>query len=205
MHLRKVMIGIAAIGLPVALMSTIVGVGAASAGTTGTGSVTCSALSGSVTFKPPLKGTTANTLTEVQTYKLTVTKCKTTGSNIHTVTKGTTTEVKHTTDTSCHGLIAGSTTAYTFPVVWTSSPAANSSTVGFSGDSPAVVGGKAAFKLPNTGGTSAVSGSFPGSNAGATSHGEGITAQTPGALLAPCSTSGGLKTIKIVKGNLTLS
>ena len=205
MRLRKLIIGVVAIGMPVAVMSTIVGVGAAQALVTGTGTLTCSKIAGSVTFNPPLKGTTVNGNSETQTYKLTATGCKTSGSNISKVTKGSVTQTIHTTDTSCHGLIAGSTTGYNFTAKWTSTPAAANSAIAFSGDTPTVVSGKAGFKLPNTGGTSAVTGSFPGSNGGTTSHAEGITSQTAAQLIAPCSTSAGLKTIKITKGNLTLS
>jgi len=204
-RLRKLVIGVVAIGMPLTVMSTVIGVGAAWA-LTGTGTLSCTKITGSVTFTPPLKGTTQNTNSETQKYSLTTTGCKTGGgSNIHSVTKGVVSQTIHTTDTSCYGLIHGSGSGFNFTAVWTSSPAAANSAIAFSGDTPVVVGGKAGFKLPNTGGTAAVSGSFPGTNAGATSHAEGITGDSASQLLAPCSTSTGLKSIKIVKGSLTLS
>ena len=152
MRLRKLIIGVVAIGMPVAVMSTIVGVGAAQALVTGTGTLKCTKIAGTVTFKPPLKGTTLNNNTETQTYKLTATGCKPSGSNITKVTKGVVSQTIHTTDTSCHGLIDGSATGFNFTAVWTSTPAAANSGIAFSGDTPVVVGGKAGFKLPNTGG-----------------------------------------------------
>lgn len=206
MRLRKVIIGVVSIGMPLAVMSTIVSVDAAQALVTGTGTLTCTKITGSVTFTPPLKGTTKNTNSETQKYSLTTTGCKTSGgSNIHSVTKGVVSQTIHTTDTSCNGLNYGSGSGFNFTAVWTSTPAAANSVIAFSGDTPVVVSGKAGFKFPNPGGTAAVSGSFPGTNAGATSRAEGITAQTPTALLAPCSTATGLKSIKIVKGSLTLA
>ena len=54
MRLRKIVIGVAAIGSPFTVMSTVVGVGAAWA-VTGTGHVSCSKIMGTLTFKPPLK------------------------------------------------------------------------------------------------------------------------------------------------------
>ena len=204
MRLRKLAIGVMAIGMPIAVMSTIVGVGAAQALVTGTGTLKCTKIAGTVTFKPPLKGTTQNNNTETQTYKLTATGCKPSGSNITKVTKGVVSQTIHTTDTSCYGLIHGSATGFNFTAVWTSTPAAANSGIAFSGDTPVVVGGKAGFKLPNTGGSSAVTGSFPGGDGGMTSSAEGVTSQTATQLLAPCSTSAGLKTIKITKGSLNL-
>lgn len=205
MRLRKIIMGITAIGMPLVVMSTVVGVGAAWAGINGTGSVSCTKITGTVKFNPPIKGFTKNSNSETQSFTLTATGCKTsTGSNIKTVTKGTVSKSIKTTDTSCIGLAGGSTSSYAFPVNWTSSPAANASTVDFIGFKIVTQSGTKdeGFSLPKTAGQASVAGSFAGSDKGKTSVAVAYSNETSTQLANACKT--GVSSLTIASGTFTL-
>jgi hypothetical protein len=114
---RKLMLAAGALVLPLAAVATI-GVGSASAArssTTGTGLTTCTKVTGTIKFSPPL--TNATIASDVATISATATKCKG-GSPVPT--KVTTSSTITTSNATCNGLASAAvptlTEAFT-PVV----------------------------------------------------------------------------------------
>ena len=179
MRLRKIVIGVAAIGLPFTVMSTVVGVGAAWA-VTGTGHVSCSKIMGTLTFKPPLKN--GGTSAEVTTTKTTETGCSG-GTPNPTKVMGVSTHKG--ANNSCANL--GSATAVTIKLTY--SPSVTAST----------------FKGTATGTTSppgfTLSGSVTGSYASTSASATVLLKQTSAQILAACKSSTGLKSLTIRSGS----
>jgi len=125
-----------------------------------TGSVTCTTLTGTVSFAPPL----TNSAKSPGTTSITVTSsgCTAVGSHVATVTGGTGTASISNAMDSCASLLTPQ--PLTFDVTW--SPATiHKSVVTFSSYSV----GASGFTLPASGGKATVTGSFAGSDHGASS------------------------------------
>jgi len=183
--------------LPLGLV-TLIGVGAASAAVVGTGSVTCTKTVGTIKFVPALKNNGVSP--ETTTVTVTVSGCKTTGSNIKTVTKGAAKATIKSANNSCTGL--SQSKPVNLKITWTSSPAASPSTAKFTGYDP-VVTPKLGFSLPGTTHTVTVVGSFPGSNGGTSTHATANTTLTAAQFGTKCKT--GVSSMKIATGTSTLS
>jgi hypothetical protein len=207
---RKVMMSAAAFVLPLGLLSFVgvelLGSSSAAAVTVANGTINCTTLKGTVSFKPPLE-TTSDTTKDTTTIKATLSACHYTSTNIGTGTvTGTVTSTHIGTNNACSGLATPS--SQKLKVVWKDSngTALAPTTTLFSGYDPLVNGsGSTAivgFDLPqDTGGTASVSagGSFAGTDSGASSESNAWANQNAGAISAACgnATTDGLKSLTI--------
>jgi hypothetical protein len=168
--------------------------------TTATGGVACTNLTGSLTFSPPL--TTKGGSAESTAIALSATGCTTKGSNVANVTGATASATISSTTNSCTSLITSRPLAIN--ITW--APATtHPSVLSFSGygGTTGSSGGEG-FKLPGTGATAKVTGSFAGSDHGATSTATAVSGETATQLLAACGSSAGLTSIQVTSGTVTL-
>jgi hypothetical protein len=198
--LRKLVMGVAAVGLPLGVLSTVVGTGAAFAGgSIQPGTLTCTAIKGTVSFKPTLTMTPQTVKT---TIKITVSGCTPSGGGA-TPTKGTASSSSTTAGQTCTSLATGSTTPQTLTTKWSPTSIAPS-TVTFSGYNPATNGmGDEGFSLPNTGGSASGSGSYMDGDSGASSTAVAYTNLTEAKLAADCAGKG-FKKLSIKSGSAFL-
>ena len=165
-----------------------------------TGTVTCSAITGAVSFSPPL--TTKGGSAETSSINVTSTGCTPSGSNVTSVTKGVGTATLSNTSNNCTGLLNAQ--PLTITIRWSPSTI-KPTVVKFSSYAVTEVsGGKGAFDLPGTKGTASVTGSFAGSDGGAGSTSVAVSNETATQLLAGCGSSAGLVSIPVASGTLTL-
>jgi hypothetical protein len=177
----------------------MIGVGSASAARTnpaGTGTVTCSKIKGTITFKPALKN--GGSAHEVTTIKVTVSGCSggtpnpSKGSVKQVISSGTSTN-------NCTSLSTSQPESLT--VKW--APASiNPSTSSYSGYTVGTAGnGHSEFILPDTGGTGSTIGSFAeGSGSTATA----VLNKSAAQIAAACGTTAGEKKLSITSGTTTL-
>ena len=186
---RKLLLAGAAIALPI---STLAISGVASAAKTGTGTVTCTTITGSISFKPALKSSGPFT-TEKSTAKITLAGC-TGGTPSPTKGGKLTQSLSSATSTNdCTSLATGSSESLT--VKWKGGIAPT--TTSYSTYSTGTDGaGDAGFVLKS--GTSTGSYAETGkANAAVYSN------QTEAQILAACGTSKGLSKLTISQGNST--
>jgi len=183
-RLRKLIIGVAAVGMPLTVMSTVIGVGAAWA-VTGTGNYSCTKVTGTITFKPALKN--GGTSAETTTIATTASTC-TGGSPKPTKVTGKAT-IKTSTN-SCSNLANPQTVTLTL----TNTPAVSPKSVLHATSSEVVTTKTITFDLTGT-----VSGSYVSSSA----SGSGLLTQTPAAVAKSCASSTGLTKVTIKSGKLT--
>lgn len=166
---------------------------AASSGTQ-SGTVSCKSMTGGIRFNPPLK--TDGSAPEVTNVRMTVRDCTghNGGASPHS---GSGTEAFSGTN-SCTSLDSGSE-AITFLVNWSSND--GESEIDFPGFAMSS-SGKASFSLGGTGTT--VSGSYPGTDGGASSTVTVITNMTSAQVTSACNGSSGLRQLKIRGGSLDL-
>jgi len=170
-------------------------------GAIATGSVTCTNVTGGITFYPPLL--TAGTSPETTSIVLTVSGCTTTGSSVVQVAGARATATIRGANNSCTGLLASMPIAVAF--AWSPS-AVHASLVSFSGFSlPTDAAGHVGFALPDRGGSSGVAGSFAGTNNGASSSGSTFSSLTVAQLHATCDTAAGLASLTFVNGTVVVS
>lgn len=187
MRLRKVIIGIAAVGMPLTVMSTVIGVGAAWA-VTGTGTYSCTKVTGTITFKPPL--TNSGTSAETTTVATTASTCSGTASPKPTKIVGKAT-IKSSTN-SCGNLA----NPQTVTLKLTNTPKVSPASVLHATSSEVIASGKVTFDL-----TGYVSGSY--STSSGSSTGSGLLKQTAAQISKSCGSSAGLKSVSIKSGKLT--
>jgi len=196
---RKLVLATGALLLPVSAVAMI-GVCSASAARVnpaGTGTVTCSKIKGSITFKPALKN--GGSAHEVTTIKVTVSGCKggtpnpKKGSVKQVISSGTSTN-------NCTSLSTSQPESLT--VKW--APASISpSTSSYSGYTVGTAGnGDSEFILPD-------SPSGTGSTIGSFAEGSGSTAtavlnHTAAQIATACGTAAGEPSLKITSGTTTL-
>lgn len=198
MKLRKLVMGVAAVALPLGVMTTVVGIGAAGAKATNQpGTLDCALITGTVTFTPKL----TNTPTTVKT----VTKTKLTNCTPSTGLKpksGASSSTTTTANDDCAMLAAGSTTPFTLTTKWAPATKIKPTKSTVSGISPATNGaGDAGFQLPNEpGGTSSGTGSYLGSDGGTTGSAQAFTSETSTQIGATCTTTG-LASLTITSGS----
>ncbi len=164
------------------------------------GGVTCSNITGSLTFSPALtvKGGTA----ESTSITVNAAGCVTSGSNVSAITRGTGTATLTSTSNSCAGLL--NSRPVTVDITWT--PAVvHPSVVTFSGYGGATgPSGGEGFMLPKSGATAKVTGSFAGSDHGAGTTATAFSGETTTQLLGACESSAGLTSIAVTSGSVTL-
>ncbi len=168
--------------------------------TVASGGVTCTTITGSLTFSPPL--TTKGGSSESTTVALHAAGCTTKGSNVASVTGGTGSATITSSTNACAGLLTSR--PLTVDLTWApstihSSVVTFSSYTGASGPS-----GGEGFILPAPGGTAKVTGSFSGSDHGASSTAATYSSQTGTQLLSACGAATGLTSIDVTSGILTL-
>lgn len=163
------------------------------------GTVTCAQVTGTVSFAPPL--TPSGRSAETTTFDLHPAKCSTSGSKVKVVTGATASAVMHGTSSCSSGL---SSKPSVVDVRW--SPASVGRSVatfpGFSVTANNV--GDAGFVFPRVGRSSAVTGSFPGTDHGADSTMSVYSLQSIATMLGSCEQGAGLSSIPLVVGALTL-
>jgi len=185
--------GAAALTIAAGLL-TVLDSGAAFAkkekGSAPSGTVSCSKVTGSVTFDPPLTASGGSS-SETTKVKVTVSDC--TASSGVTVTKGTGTSSSSSSSNACTSLESPPTSPESFLVKW--SPKSDGSTaVSYTGRTTVTSSsGDAGFEL--TGGTS--SGSFAATGVTATSYTNETTAQ----ITSMCTSKSGLKKLDITSGS----
>jgi hypothetical protein len=174
--------------------------GSSQAGTVATGRVTCTTVTGAATFDPPL--TLVGSSPETLKIALHVSGCTTSGSNVAEVTAGRAEATNKTGTNGCTSLLTARALSVT--VHWTPSTIAPSvvSFTGFSpGQSPT---GALGFTFPGSGNRAKATGSFSGSDNGASSTAAAYTAQGTTQLVGACSTPAGIASIPISSGHVTL-
>jgi hypothetical protein len=199
--LRKLIMGVALIGLPLGALSAAATTGLASAGSPAPGTVTCTKIAGTVTFKPGLKLSTSATVTTK--IKVTISGC--TASVGKSPKKGTASVTTVTPNDTCSGLANGSTTAEDLTTKWSPTSIAPS-TADFSGFDPVTNGaGDSGFSLPNSpGGSVSVTGSYAGADGGATSTAQVFSNETAAQIATACSSAKGLTSLKLTTGSTFL-
>jgi hypothetical protein len=161
-----------------------------------TGGVTCTKITGSITYHPAVRhvGTSA----ETQVFSFKASHCTTTHSNVKHVTGGSVTAVLHRPTNSCVDLLSSEPSAGTGQ--WTPKTI-HSTSATFSGYTPVTNShGDAGFTIPNTGGTARVKGSFAGANHGATSRATIYINMTTSQFVAACKSAAGLSRQSIISG-----
>jgi hypothetical protein len=193
---KKIVLGAAALALPIASIA-MVGVGTASAartGTTGTGTLTCNGIKGSITFKPALKN--GGTAAENTTIKITVSKC--TGGTPNPK-KGTVKQDISTSTSTNNCLSLQTSSAQSLTVKWAGGILP--STSAYSGYTTGTAGnGDEEFILPDSGGTGSTSGSYTNSTSSATA----VLNESSSTIATKCGTAAGVKSLKITSGTTTL-
>jgi hypothetical protein len=192
------------LALPLVLVAAL-GAGCSSgsssaSATVATGGVTCSDITGTVNFSPPLTAT--GTSAERTSIQLAATGCTTSHSNVGTVQSGALSSTLSTPSNACASLLTSKPVsvdvAWTPKTVHPSAVKISGYTVGVS---PSGGGG---FKLPEAGGTVHVSGSFAGSDNGASSTASIYSAQSAMQLIGECESPSGLASIPVASGTIKL-
>jgi hypothetical protein len=201
--LRKLVMGAAAIALPLGVMSTVVGTGAAfAAAKAQPGTLVCASITGTVTFNPPL---TVTAQTVITTTKTTLKNCTPTGGGLKPKS-GVSTSSTSTANENCASLETGSTTPFTLKTKWAPATKIKPTFSTVSGISPATDGsGNAGFQLPNTGGTTSGTGSYLGSDGGKSGSAQAFTSKTAAQIGATCTGATGLATLTITHGMATFA
>jgi hypothetical protein len=202
--IRKLLVVAAAIAMPLSLVALTGGTASANAkaGSAATDDVACTAITGTITFSPKLNDTGYTNEAVKTTVSATLTGCKATGSFKTTVTKGTVkgtiTGVKGTASKkagTCAGLEGSSTDTGTLTTTWTASPKDANSVLGVKSVTGATSSsGHGTFTIPGkVKGTA--SGSFLGSNHGASDVSNAETSDTIAQILSACKA--GVSSLKI--------
>jgi hypothetical protein len=196
--IKKLLLIAAAVAVPTGLL---VGGGLAAAappaGVNATNAtVTCTSLKGTATFTPPITSSEAAGTTKTTISATTVTGCTAAGVTV-TISKGTASgsfSETHPAENGCSGLAGQLIVTGSLKVKWASTPTLSS------GNSVATIktvygtiasDGHAEFEIPGPGGTpGTVTGSFEGTDHGATSTTTAETVKTAVSLLSTCSKSG---------------
>jgi len=196
---KKLILGCAALALPVGMM-TMVGVQTASAGSppvTGTGTVSCTGATGQLGFKPAL--TFTGTSPETASVKVTLHGCSAAGSNVTTANfNGSGKGSLSAATNNCTALLGAQPVTGSVSIKWTGKAGTaklNNTVLTLTSITGVAVGanGNAGFTFSNQ----ATSGSFAGSLSG-----ELDSNQTAATLAGPsgCGAAKGMKKIQIVAG-----
>jgi len=189
--LRKIMLGVLAVGLPVGLLAVVVTPQLASASPAaakgGTGTYNCKKITGTLTFAPPLTNT--GTKAEKVSIKTAASGC--TGGTPK-VTKNTATATLKLATNSCSGLASGGSNAVTITIKYTNGAAPSTYKAESSGGLNS--SGKAQFTTTGT-----VTKSYASTAANSTEN----IKQTAAQIETSCGSKTGLKTLNISSGTQT--
>jgi hypothetical protein len=189
---RRIMLGVLAVALPVGLLAVVVApnLAAASPAKTGTGTYKCTKITGTITFTPPLTLTSMGTVKETTKISASSSGCSG-GSPAVKSDKGTETEVATGKgDGNCSSLSTtkGNTTDLT--VAYTNG--ASNSTLKGTAKGGTAKNGDEEFVIKNA----TVTGSYASKTADVTA----VLSQTESQIAAQCGKSAGLKTLTIASG-----
>lgn len=175
--------------------------GTQAGGAVATGSITCTKVTGTITFTPPITGNGSSA--ESTDISLTVDGCTTTGSNVAQVTGGTATATIKTASSNCSNLL--NPQPVSVAVSW-SPGSVHASQASFSSDGiVSDSAGHLGFGLPGSGGTATVTGSFAGSDNGAKSSATTYSTLTAAELQSACASPAGVASLTVASGSVTLS
>jgi hypothetical protein len=168
-----------------------------------TGSVHCSDVTGTILYSPAIHH--VGTGPGIQKFIIHVSGCATTGSNVHRVSGGTLIGSIRRPVNSCLELLAPVTSQPPVAINWKPS-SIKRSLIDFSGFAY-VLGpmDHVGFRVPPTGGTATVAGSFSGHDHGARSTATLYTNTTAQQFEAACVAPAGVARQAIVSGTATLS
>ncbi len=170
-------------------------------GAVAAGSVTCTDVTGKITFTPPLSNTPTGP--ETTRLSLTATGCSTAGSSGTQVTSGTATATIQSSTNGCVSLLTSKPVVVA--VAWSPS-SIHASVASFGGYSIVTdTAQHTGFGLPNAKGSVTVAGSFAGTDSGAKSTASTDSNLTSVALLTACGTTAGLPELAIASGTVTFS
>ncbi len=198
MNVRKLILGVAVIGLPLGAVSAVAATGVAMAKAINQpGTLDCSGIKGTVTFTPPLSFTAQTVKTVISA---TVSGCTPTGGGLKPKSGKATSTVTMSND-SCTGLTGGSTTPQVLKTKWAPSTKIKPTSITFSGYDIVTNGaGDEGFSLPQaSGGTASATGSYVGSDAGASSTAQAFLNETGGQIATQCNT--GISKLTISSGS----
>jgi hypothetical protein len=202
--IRKLLLVAAATAMPLGFIAATAGTSAAKApakvnATTAT--VICTGISGTASFKPSVT-TNESAGTGKTSIKATLTGC-TTNDGV-TVTKasvkGTLTTTRTAGENGCIALAGGSAAAGPLTTKWSTTPKLSSgaSVINVTSIAGSIGGdGNATFSIPGNTPNGAPSGSFQGTNAGASDTTTAQTTTSAASILATCESAKGLKSISI--------
>ena len=169
------------------------------AATLATGKISCTGVSGTIAFVPPL--TSSGTSPESTNIAFTASGCTPSGSNASTITSGHGTAVIKDSTNACTGITTSKPVKVT--VGWSPSTVLPT-VVSFSGYKVgANASGDYGFTLPDTGGSDNVTGSFSGSgatNATASTYSSSTAAQ----IATSCGSSTGLASLTLTTGSFSI-
>lgn len=192
--IRKLLVVAAAIAMPVSVVAVTGGTaGAAKGPSAATDTLTCSNISGTVSFSIPLTNA-GNTTGGVETTTVagTLSGCTASGTFPVTVTSGSISGTfaskpgssKHPS-AQCTGLLGPSKNKGTLTTSWSSSPGVPASTIGVKSVTGGTDGSNAQFSISGK-----FKGSFGGSDKGKTSSSVSDTVETLATLAGECGGSG---------------
>ena len=205
--IRKLLVVAAAIAMPVSIVAVSGGMaGASNPRTAASDSISCSKITGTLTFSPKLTAAGYKSGKISTKVSGTLTGCKVTGSTKITVTKGVVTgTLVGAAGTStkpagkCTGLSGNGVETGNLTTKWTANVSTPNSVLGVKSDLGGTTGSgsteRGTFTIPgSTKGTA--SGSFLGANHGASDKSVAETTITPSAIISSCVKSG-LSSLKI--------
>jgi hypothetical protein len=205
--IRKMLVIAAAVAIPVGVIGATGGLAtAAGSKTAGTDTAACKTITGTVTFSPKLTKAGYKSGHISTKITATLTGCTAAGATKETLKSGAVSgTIVGATGTAskptgtCTGLAGNSVDTGTLDIKWTATPAISESALGIKSVSGGAVGsGSSAhgtFTIPGTTKGTA-SGSFLGSNKGASDKSIAETVESPTTILNTCDKSG-LSSIKI--------
>jgi hypothetical protein len=203
--MKKLWMSAVVVALPLGLVGVAGSPAAAVPIITANGTINCTTLGGKIGFSPAMHNT-GNSNTETSSIKVKLAGCSTTSTNLPagSIVTGVDTASVVTTTTNnsanaCGGLATSKSTVQT--IVWKDKNSSGvtlaklTKTVAtFSGFDTVLNGsGEPGFDLAqDSGGTASATGSFRGTNAGATSEANVFAKKTTSAIATTCGTSTGL-------------
>lgn len=170
-----------------------------------TGTISCGQVSGSITFHPAEHH--VGTVPERISVVFHASRCTTKGSNVKKVQSGSLSEVITRPTNACLSAMEVLSHAVHASGTWAAGKMKLHSTTGtFSGFAFVfAANGDVGVMIPNNGGTARITGSFAGTNHGATSTAVGYINRTAKEVRAACLSPQGLSSLKITNGRATFS
>lgn len=201
--MRKLLLVAVAAAAPIGLIAIAgsAGAGAPKINAT-TDTVTCTNLSGSVKFSPPVT-TSESAGTGTTALKASFSGCSSNAVGL-TVTsgsaKGTLTSTRTSGENGCTALAGGSTASGPVTIAWKTTPklSSGSSVLAVKSESGGLGGdGNATFTIPGSTPNGPPSGSFQGTNSGSGDVANAQTTESATSILSTCEGKKGLKTLDI--------